>query len=83
MEKQLLDSLHGRRNLRTQRLSRDLHLRQEAKGFLITLFTNGTMINEKIADYLAEWPPFAIEITQLYGRTRETYEKLTMIPGCI
>jgi radical SAM protein with 4Fe4S-binding SPASM domain len=50
------------------------------KGFLITLFTNGTMITEKIADYLVEWPPFAIEIT-LYGRTRETYEALTQIPG--
>ena len=50
------------------------------KGFLITLFTNGTLINEKIADYLLEWPPFAIEIT-LYGRTRETYEALTQIPG--
>jgi radical SAM protein with 4Fe4S-binding SPASM domain len=50
------------------------------KGFLITLFTNGTLINEKIADYLLEWPPFAIEIT-LYGRTKETYEALTQIPG--
>jgi radical SAM protein with 4Fe4S-binding SPASM domain len=50
------------------------------KGFLITLFSNGTIINEQIADYLAEWPPFAIEIT-LYGRTRETYEALTAIPG--
>jgi len=40
----------------------------------------GFLINEQIADYLAEWPPFAIEIT-LYGRTRETYESLTMIPG--
>ena len=50
------------------------------KGFLVTLFTNGTLINEKIADYLLEWPPFAIEIT-LYGRTRETYEALTQIPG--
>jgi len=50
------------------------------KGFLITLFTNGTLISEKIADYLVEWPPFAIEIT-LYGRTRETYEALTQIPG--
>jgi radical SAM protein with 4Fe4S-binding SPASM domain len=38
------------------------------------------MITEKIADYLVEWPPFAIEIT-LYGRTRETYEALTQIPG--
>ena len=50
------------------------------KGFLITLFTNGILINEKIADFLREFPPFAIEIT-LYGRTRETYEKLTQLPG--
>lgn len=50
------------------------------KGFLITLFTNGTLITEKTADYLVEWPPFAIEIT-LYGRTRETYEALTAVPG--
>jgi radical SAM protein with 4Fe4S-binding SPASM domain len=50
------------------------------KGFLITLFTNGILINEKIADYLREYPPFEIEIT-LYGRTPETYEKLTQLPG--
>jgi radical SAM protein with 4Fe4S-binding SPASM domain len=29
---------------------------------------------------LREWPPFDIEIT-LYGRTKETYESLTGIPG--
>ena len=58
----------------------EIYTYAKQKGFLITLFTNGTMINEKIADYLVEWPPFAIEIT-LYGRTRETYEALTMIPG--
>jgi radical SAM protein with 4Fe4S-binding SPASM domain len=50
------------------------------KGFIITLFTNGILINEKIADYLSEYPPFAIEIT-LYGRTKETYEALTQVPG--
>ncbi len=50
------------------------------KGFLITLFTNGTVINERIADYLRDFPPFGIEIT-LYGRTQETYETLTGIPG--
>jgi radical SAM protein with 4Fe4S-binding SPASM domain len=58
----------------------EIYTYAKKKGFLITLFTNGTMITEKIADYLLEWPPFAIEIT-LYGRTRETYEALTMIPG--
>ncbi len=58
----------------------EIYTYAKKKGFLITLFTNGTIINEQIADYLAEWPPFAIEIT-LYGRTRETYEALTMVPG--
>jgi MoaA/NifB/PqqE/SkfB family radical SAM enzyme len=58
----------------------EIYTYAKKKGFLITLFTNGTLITEKIADYLVEYPPFAIEIT-LYGRTRETYEALTMIPG--
>lgn len=58
----------------------EIYTYAKKKGFLITLFTNGTLINEKIADYLVDWPPFAIEIT-LYGRTRETYEALTQIPG--
>jgi radical SAM protein with 4Fe4S-binding SPASM domain len=58
----------------------EIYTYAKQKGFLITLFTNGTLISEKIADYLAEYPPFAIEIT-LYGRTKETYEALTQIPG--
>jgi radical SAM protein with 4Fe4S-binding SPASM domain len=58
----------------------DIYAHAKRKGFLITLFTNGTMITEKIADYLADLRPFTIEIT-LYGGTKETYEKLTGIPG--
>jgi radical SAM protein with 4Fe4S-binding SPASM domain len=58
----------------------DIYTYAKRKGFLITLFTNGTLINPKIADYLAEWQPFSIEIT-LYGKTKETYEKLTGVPG--
>lgn len=58
----------------------DIYTYAKRKGFLITLFTNGTMITEKVADYLAEWPPFGIEIT-LYGFSRETYETVTGIPG--
>ncbi|HYM62340.1 MAG TPA: radical SAM protein [Thermoanaerobaculia bacterium] len=58
----------------------DIYTYAKKKGFLITLFTNGTLITEEIADYLVQWMPFAIEIT-LYGATRETYEALTRIPG--
>jgi radical SAM protein with 4Fe4S-binding SPASM domain len=58
----------------------DIYTEAKKRGFLITLFTNGTMITPRIADYLAEYRPFSIEIT-LYGATRETYEALTQIPG--
>ena len=58
----------------------DIYTEAKKRGFLITLFTNGTLITPRIADYLAEWRPFAIEIT-LYGATRETYEALTQVPG--
>jgi radical SAM protein with 4Fe4S-binding SPASM domain len=58
----------------------DIYTYAKKKGFLITLFSNGNLITPRIADYLVEWRPLAIEIT-LYGRTRETYERLTRIPG--
>ncbi|MEW6734574.1 MAG: radical SAM protein [Acidobacteriota bacterium] len=58
----------------------DIYGYAKQKGFLITLFTNATLITPKIADYLAEWPPFSIEVT-IYGATQETYERLTAVPG--
>jgi len=58
----------------------DIYASAKSKGFLITLFTNATLVTPQVADFLAEWPPFAIEVT-IYGATRETYEALTRIPG--
>ena len=58
----------------------DIYKYAKTKGFLNTLFTNGTLITPKLADELARWRPFAIEIT-LYGHTKATYEGLTGIPG--
>jgi radical SAM protein with 4Fe4S-binding SPASM domain len=58
----------------------DIYTYAKKKGFLITLFTNGTLITPEIADYLAQWRPFSIEVT-LYGRTRETYERVTGVAG--
>jgi radical SAM protein with 4Fe4S-binding SPASM domain len=50
------------------------------KGFLVSLFTNGTLLTPRIADCLAEWRPSAVEIT-LYGATQGTYERVTQVPG--
>jgi radical SAM protein with 4Fe4S-binding SPASM domain len=58
----------------------DIYTEAKKRGFIITLFTNGTLITPRIADYLAEFRPFSIEIT-MYGATRETYEELTRKPG--
>ena len=35
----------------------DIYAEAKKRGFLITIFTNGTMITPKIADYLAEYQP--------------------------
>lgn len=58
----------------------NIYTHAKQKGFLITLFTNGTLITPEIADHLVEWRPFSIEVT-LYGRTRETYERVTGVAG--
>ena len=58
----------------------DIYKYAKKQGLLITLFTNAVVINEKIADSLAEYPPHFIEIT-LYGHTKETYERITGNPG--
>lgn len=50
------------------------------KGFLLTLYTNGTLLTPATADFLAEWRPRLLEIT-LYGATQETYERVTQVPG--
>ena len=58
----------------------DIYTYAKQKGLLLTLFTNGTLITPQIADYLQEWRPSKIEIS-LYGRTKETYERVTGVPG--
>jgi radical SAM protein with 4Fe4S-binding SPASM domain len=58
----------------------EIYLAAKNRGFLITLFTNGTMITPEIVEQLRTYPPFALEIT-LYGHTAETYEALTGVRG--
>jgi len=52
----------------------------KARGFLVTLFTNGTLITEAIADRLAALPPHLIEIS-LHGLTEQTFELVTQGHG--
>lgn len=58
----------------------EIYRHAKQAGFLVTLFTNGTLLTPEIADVLAELRPFSIEIS-LYGATHETYERVTGVPG--
>ncbi len=49
-------------------------------GLIITLFTNGTLITDTVAQRLAQSPPHRTEIT-LYGASARTYEAVTGVPG--
>lgn len=59
---------------------KEIYSYAKRKGMLVTLFTNGTLITPRLADFLAEWRPINIEIT-LYGNTQATYERVTGMPG--
>ena len=45
------------------------------RGFIVSINTNGTLINEKTVEWLKETPPSRINIT-LYGSSDATYERL-------
>jgi radical SAM protein with 4Fe4S-binding SPASM domain len=55
---------------------REIYYYAKRKGFITTLFTNGTLLTAEIADLLAANRPFLVEIT-LYGASPETYERIT------
>jgi radical SAM protein with 4Fe4S-binding SPASM domain len=58
----------------------ELYVHAVEKGLLVTVFTNGTLVTDRVADLFARHPPLLVEIS-LYGMTRETYERITRVPG--
>jgi len=50
------------------------------KGMLVTVFANGTLVNETIIDLFRDLPPRQVEVS-VYGATAATYEKITQVPG--
>lgn len=50
------------------------------RGFLVTIFSNGTLITEAVADRLTQLPPYRLEIS-LHGLTLDTFEQVTQGRG--
>jgi radical SAM protein with 4Fe4S-binding SPASM domain len=50
------------------------------KGFLLQLYTNGTVINEAIIKHLKASPPFSIDIS-CHSVREEAFDRFTQVPG--
>ena len=59
---------------------RRLYLELRKMGMIITINTNGTLIDEDLAAFLGKYKPRRVNIT-LYGTDEETYDKLCHYPG--
>ncbi|MBN2346834.1 MAG: radical SAM protein [Candidatus Aminicenantes bacterium] len=49
-------------------------------GFLVTVFTNATLLDDRLAGLFAELPPRLVEVS-LYGAGAETHDRVTGVPG--
>jgi len=63
----------------THKRFKEIYLSAKRHGFEVFINTNGYLIGERWADFLAEWPPKGLSIS-LYGMSPESYERLTGIP---
>lgn len=54
---------------------REVYFALKKMGMILTVNTNGTLINEEWADFFAKYTPRRINIT-LYGKDEHTYQKL-------
>ena len=54
----------------------ELYRHARSLGFLTTIMTNGTLIDERVADLLHEVPPLVVEVS-VYGDDADTYELVT------
>lgn len=54
----------------------DIYSYCRQKGLITTLFTNGSLVTDRIAGLLSDFKPFVVEVT-LYGFSPETYRAVT------
>lgn len=58
----------------------DIYMYAKSKGFLVELFSNGYLFDDKIIKMLQEYPPLLVDIS-LYGSNEETYQYVTGVKG--
>jgi radical SAM protein with 4Fe4S-binding SPASM domain len=58
----------------------DIYDHAKKTGFLITLFTNATLVTPALAEHLGKRSPFSMEVS-LYGRSEATHDRVTGVAG--
>lgn len=58
----------------------ELYSQAAQRGMLVTVFTNGTLIDERTVDLFDQVSPELVEVT-LYGATAQVYEQVTGVVG--
>ena len=59
---------------------REIYDYAKDRGFLLTIFTNGTLVTPAIADHWRASPPTMVEIS-MHGLGPESFERITQGPG--
>ena len=55
---------------------REIYLHLRSRGIGVVILTNGQLLTEELADFLAQYPPDSIQIT-IYGSNEDAYEAVT------
>jgi len=58
----------------------DIYCHAKKLGMIVTIFTSAANLTPRVADVLAEYPPFLVEAT-LHGSTETTFDGVTGVQG--
>ncbi len=58
----------------------EIYMHAKKKGFIVELYSNGSMISDELIDLFIKYPPLLVDIS-LYGSNEETYQKVTRRSG--
>ena len=58
----------------------DIYVHARRLGLLLTVFTNGTVLDERIVATFERFPPRHVELS-IYGASAATHERITRAPG--
>lgn len=58
----------------------DIYCHAARCGFITSVFSNATLVNDAVVRLFQQYPPRAVDVT-IYGASARTYERVTRVPG--